>query len=269
VGIRFFRPCTALADVVSRIYTHESGPIEPGDLRWLIVPDGEVKLIFPVRGDIRCTIGETGRLHRTSRLIFSGIRTSPGHLAFPDGVDAIGVIIRPEAAYRLVDVPHDQLTNRTLDAEDVFGAAARRWQEELANLPTMEARVSAIQRVLCTWLARRDRRERAFEWAVRHLARHEGRVRIEALARELGWSRRHLERRFRQRLGVGPKSLAGILRFHAVYKCLRGASGSYGRLIQAHYYDQSHFLKDFRRYTGLTPRSYADEHDYGRLYIPS
>lgn len=62
------------------------------------------------------------------------MRTSPGYLAFPEGVDAIRVIIRPEAAYRLIDVPHDAVTNRTFDAEEVFGAAGRRWQEHLANL---------------------------------------------------------------------------------------------------------------------------------------
>jgi methylphosphotriester-DNA--protein-cysteine methyltransferase len=269
VGIRFFRPCAPLAGVVSRIYAHDSGPIELGNLRWLIVPDGEIKLIFPARGDICCTIGDTGRLHRAGRLILSGMRTSPGYLAFPEGVDAIGVIIKPEAAYRLIDVPHDEITNCTLDAEEVFGAAARRCQQQLSNASCVEERVAAIQRELSVWLARRPQREPEFEWAVRRLAQHGGWLRIDKLAHEIGWSRRHLERRFQERVGIAPKSLASVLRFHAVYKRMRSTPGSYGRLIHANYYDQPHFLKDFKRYAGMSPRAYAAATDYGKLYIPS
>ena len=47
------------------------------------------------------------------------------------GVDAIGVIVRPEAAYRVFDIPQHELANCTLDGGEVIGAAATRWQEEL------------------------------------------------------------------------------------------------------------------------------------------
>jgi hypothetical protein len=63
--------------------------------------------------------------------------------------------------------------------------------------------------------------------------------------------------------------LAGVLRFHAVYRQLREVSTGSG-LIYDYYYDHSHFLKDFKRYTGGTLRAYLNDrgHDYGRLYIP-
>jgi transcriptional regulator GlxA family with amidase domain len=63
------------------------------------------------------------------------MRTQPGGLSFPCGVDAIGVIIRPEAAYRLLAQPHSGITNRTFDGEEIFDAAARRLQDELMDLP--------------------------------------------------------------------------------------------------------------------------------------
>jgi methylphosphotriester-DNA--protein-cysteine methyltransferase len=59
------------------------------------------------------------------------------------------------------------------------------------------------------------------------------------------------------------------LRFSAVYKRMRNvAAGGYAALIQDHYFDQSHFLKSFKRYTGMTPRAYAGSLDYGSIYIP-
>ena len=208
MGIRFYPPCEELRGIVARIYAHESGPSTPGDPRWLIVPDGDVKLILPFAGAIRCQIGDTERLHPASRLILSGMRTKPGGLSFPNGVDAIGVIIRPEAAYRLVSPPHSGITNSTFDGEEIFDARARRLQNELMELPGEEARVARLQIRLCEWLRRHDRRDLAFEHAVCRLKQREGRIRIEQLACEVGWSRRHLERRFLEHIGVGPKDLA-------------------------------------------------------------
>lgn len=270
MAIRFFQPREDLRDFVVRIYAHESLESEILDPRWLIVPDGDIKIIFPFRGDIRCAIGEAERLHRASRIIVSGMRTEPGYLGFPEGVDAIGVVLRPEAAYRFLGVPMHELRNRTLEGEELFGGTARRWQEAATNLTRVEDRVECIQRGLRALLDRRESGDPALEHAVRRLRSHDGRVRIDDLARELGWSRRQLDRKFQERVGVGPKSLASVLRFHAVYKALRNTTvGSrYDRLIYDHYYDQAHFLKDFKRYAGSAPRGFLQASDYGRYYIP-
>ena len=253
MSIRFYRPCGELRAVVARIYAHTTGPIAPGDSRWLIVPDGDVKLILPLAGAIHCQIGTKARLHRESRLIVSGMRTRPGSLSFPDGVDAMGVIIRPEGAYRLLRTPHHRITNASFDGEEVFDAQARHLQRELMDIPREEDRVARLQAELCRWLQAHDERDLAFESAVTRLKRSEGRVPIETVARDVGWSRRHLERRFLERIGVPPKELANVLRFHAMYMRMRhGAQGHYTALIQDHYFDQSHFLKARRSRTAPT-----------------
>jgi methylphosphotriester-DNA--protein-cysteine methyltransferase len=72
-------------------------------------------------------------------------------------------------------------------------------------------------------------------------------------------------------IGVGPKNLGRVLRFHAVYKRLRGVNNpnqQVDRVIYDYYYDQSHFLKEFKLFAGSVPRAYRYQSDYGRLYIP-
>lgn len=263
--IRFFRPPPALAGVVAWIYEHESAPAELGDLRWLIVPDGHVKLILPLSGDIVCTIGERRSDHPASRLILSGMRSLPGYLAFPRPVHALGVIIKPQAAYRLFD-GHADVANRTLEASDVLGREVLRWQEDLGTLRRTEDRVAALEQMLSDRLAQSPRRDPAFEHAVRALSGREP-VSVTALARSLGWSTRKLERRFRERLGLPPKRLASILRFHRSYARLR-KNARWRAVTESPYYDQSHFLKEFQAYTGLTLGAYARASDYGRVYIP-
>jgi AraC-like DNA-binding protein len=269
VAIRFYSPCEELRDVVARIYVHDGEPSTPADPRWLIVPDGDIKLIFPIAGAIRCRIGVSERLHRPQRLIVSGMRTEPGHLSFPDGIDVIGVILRPTAAYRLLPCPHVDLVNSTLDGEDVLGGPARQLCEELMATPGETHRVARLQSRLIEWLRRSGETDRQFEYVVQRLKRHAGRLPIEMLARAANLSRRQLERRFLQRAGVGPKRLAEVFRFHVAYRRMRGRSGrGYARLVQDLYFDQSHFLSAFKRYAGITPHVYWDTRDYGHLYIP-
>ena len=265
--MEFFAFSDQLSEVVSRVYVHDTGRLASGP--WLIPPDGDIKLIFPARGPIRCSIGDGSRVHPPSRLIVSGMRTEPGHLEFAEGVDAIGVIVRPEAAHRLLAMPQDELSNRTFDGEELFGPIARAWSERLMDAPDTAARVAIVQAIVLEMLAAQPRYDADVARAVRRLRSTRGTIQIERLARDLQWSRRRLERRFLNRVGVTPKNLASVLRFHDAYKRLRSLpDGRYGVVALDRYYDQSHFIRDFKRFTGVTPRVYARSADYGRLYIP-
>ena len=199
------------------------------------------------------------------------MRTLPGALQFPGGIDAIGVIVRPETAHRLFRMPLHELADRTIDGEDVFGRALNDWCEQIALGPDVDARVALFRQALLTNLiVANERRDLSVEHAVRRLRLAAGELPIERVAQDLRWSRRRLERRFLARVGVTPKNLASVFRFHATYKRLRHAPGGrYGTMVLDHYYDQSHFLRDFKRFTELTLRIDSTTADYGRFYIPS
>jgi AraC-like DNA-binding protein len=87
-----------------------------------------------------------------------------------------------------------------------------------------------------------------------------GQIRMKSLSRELGWSRRHLERRFRAEVGVAPKVFARIVRLQAALAELHsGDSSSGAHVAQAcGYSDQTHFIRDFADLTGHTPARHAE-----------
>lgn len=90
--------------------------------------------------------------------------------------------------------------------------------------------------------------------AWRRLTGSHGRMRITALADELGWTRQHLATRFREHLGLTPKTVARLARLHRATSML--TSRSLAEIAAAcGYADQAHLNRDFRLLTGCTPTS--------------
>ncbi|EQA37224.1 DNA-binding helix-turn-helix protein [Leptospira inadai serovar Lyme str. 10] len=269
MDITFFKPKRELQDSVAKIWVHQNRGKEIVLPSWLIVPDGEIKIIFPFYGNIRCTIAEKGRLHRTSNLIISGMRTEPGYLNFEHGLGTIGIILQPEAAYRFFDLSMFEIANRTLSVSDLFGDKVREWEDTLMDLPSVVQKVEYIQDCLIQRLRRKKNRDSLVEYAVKDLRMNGGRKTVQDLSLELGFSRRHLNRRFMETIGVGPKLLANVFRFQSIYKIVKNRRSSklQDRIFYDRYYDQAHFIKDFRRFTGSSPGRYVeDATDYGKLF---
>ena len=81
---------------------------------------------------------------------------------------------------------------------------------------------------------------------------------VGALAQEVGWSRRHLVTRFRQQVGLPPKTIARVVRFEGLLRRVAGTGGAAWSRIAAEcgYYDQAHMNRDFREFAGTTPTEY-------------
>jgi AraC-like DNA-binding protein len=80
-----------------------------------------------------------------------------------------------------------------------------------------------------------------------------GRVRVERLAAEVGWSRKRLWSRFQNQIGLTPKRAANLIRFD--YAVHRLAAGHHAALVAAEsgFVDQSHLCRDVIAFTGATP----------------
>src|SRR5690606_24544978 len=96
-------------------------------------------------------------------------------------------------------------------------------------------------------------------WATRRLAESGGTVRATALAREAGYSRKHLVELFNREVGLSPKALARIHRFrHALRQMQSSPSKPWAEIAAlCGYYDQSHLIHDFRQFAGLSPAELA------------
>jgi AraC-like DNA-binding protein len=140
--------------------------------------------------------------------------------------------LTPLGAYTLLGLPLEQLGGHTVDLVDVLGAAGRRLAEQLRDTPTWEQRFALLDRFLLRRLEDGPRP-----------------------SPEVGWSHKHLITRFRQQIGLAPKTTARLIRFDRVWRCLdRGGPQDWADLARAAgYADQAHLIRDFRQFTGTTP----------------
>jgi AraC-like DNA-binding protein len=169
------------------------------------------------------------------------------------------VNLTPPGAYALLGIPMHEYAGRTVDLDAVL-TTERSLPERLAALGTWPARFGLIDTVLAARLGQARPPSSSVVWAWRRLTATHGLVPVGELTRELGWSRKRLAARFREEIGMSPKSLARLLRFESAKKLLtRGVSLDLAQVaFQCGYFDQSHLSTEVRRITGLTPAAYRE-----------
>jgi AraC-like DNA-binding protein len=168
------------------------------------------------------------------------------------------VNLTPPGAYALLGIPMEELAGRTVDLENVFDEG-KQLPEQLAALPTWAQRFQLLDAVLAARLEEARPPSTSVEWAWGRLTETNGRVSVNALADELGWSRKRLAARFREQIGLLPKTAARMLRFERAKALLeQHGQPDLARLAyDCGYFDQAHLGNEIRRITGLTASNYG------------
>jgi hypothetical protein len=128
------------------------------------------------------------------------------------------VWLAPLGAYTLLGLPMEELSGQLVDLVDVLGAAGRRLAEQLRETPSWRQRFAMMDRFLLRRLAGGPRPSPEVGWAWERLVATGGAVPIGRIADEVGWSHRHLIARFRQQVGLRPKTAARLVRFDGVWR---------------------------------------------------
>jgi len=267
--ISFVTPGAELRPYVESFWVLESADGLPATANSIAAPNGCSKLIVPYDNSI---VSEAdGRVQTTwaHRMYFVGnrdsatlLRTSRRKTGF------IAIEFRPNGAFHIFGMPMSETANSLWETGDVFGPWSREVEEAVNNLEGVGEKVAYLERRL-TLLLRKNRREPGIvDYCVRALRSADGRMAIRDLERKTGYSRRYLDRLFQQHVGLSPKVLAEIFRFQRFYR--NWAAGMSFDLLKAelydHYYDQSHFTRDFKRMTGHPPQKFIHEvsNEFGR-----
>ena|SRR5258708_7024779 len=249
-------PDPLLKPYVAKMWVFESGGKLPEFERKLIVPNANFKLALTYRNGIVSRIGNTAFVQKENELKVSGLIDVPVVLDAGEDIPTgtIGIELNPAGAYRLFKMPFQEMTNQIVGIDEVLGKRAIYLQERLADTNSVSHKIHLLQEFLIRQLGQTEA-DPIYDYCVHRITNSQGILSIGQLEKETGYTSRWLHTKFTNHLGTNPKNLSAILRFKQFYEAF-STGAEFKALknhIYSHYYDQSHFLRAFKRFTGTTP----------------
>jgi len=208
-----------------------------------VLPSESAVVGFQFRGRVKARAG------LLSLAGVTGLQSQARTYAYQGSTASVLVHFTPEGAACL-SVPAHELTDAHVPLDALFASSrVNELVERLHEAFDHRSRIALVEAFLGSLPFARDRRISA---AIAALEQAPGRS-VAGLAAELGLSERQLERRFLERVGLSPKRFARLRRFARAVELAPGAGKLSEVAQEAGYFDQSHFIRDFRRFTGKTP----------------
>ena len=273
---REFAPPRALAAHVRGLFsfTSRAEPVAPGRRVTLEIQfsagdvhrspmfaDGHSSLVFDLGPSLRAE-ESAHDVHGTFIGAMRRVTADHRHELPP----MVGVFFRPAQASAFTHLPSDELTDRLVAVQELWGPDALDLCEQLATSNESQ-RLDLIEAALLRRLAQ-SREPRAITVDIpglaREVVRHHGQLSIDSLAESAGVSRQHLTRVFREGVGVSPKLYSRLARFQSALVYARaGTRVDWARVAcELGYADQSHMIAEFREFSSLTPHMLATERWY-------
>lgn len=252
-------PHPLLSPFIAKMWVFESSGRLPALDKKLIVPNANFKLAFTSRNGLVARVGNNTFIQKENELSFTGLVDSPVMLDPQEDAqtDTIVIEFNPLGAYRLFHLSYAEVKNKIIGMGDLIGKSAEELQSQLAEAGDQKLKLQLLQNFLIKRL-QESTPDQIFDYCINRICDAEGLISVAKLEKETGYSSRWLLRKFSEHLGTGPKNLCEIVRFKQFYQ-LYSAGVKLPHLkdhtyhFYHYYYDQSHFLRAFKRFTGFTP----------------
>jgi AraC-like DNA-binding protein len=254
-----FNPSQELQSFVKCFWTlDDEASAEP--IKQRVVPDGCMEMIFHY-GDLYQQFFEDGSSVIQPRSFIFGQITKYIEIA-PTGVSGIvSARFFPEGLTPFLDIAVAEMEDKAVSLIELFGEKGRLLEEKVLSAPTNTDRITLIEEFLLTRLAEPKIIDTITKACVEVIVESQGQLDVVELADKMNTNRRNIERRFTSAIGMSPKQLSRVVRLQATIKMLeqRKFTSLTSLAYENGYYDQAHFIKDFKEFTGMSPKSFYAE----------
>lgn len=248
------RPAGRVRQFVERYVGYRMAGFEPGVHRGL--PSRHMTFIVSIDRPID-VVRQTNDTQsaRTYRSVLSGLQASSALISHDGYQEGVAIELTPLGSRALLGMPAAALWDLTLELEEVAGPIGEELWGRLQDATGWGERFAACDAVLAR-LAGEDETPGVLAGCWKALVSSHGQVPIDTLAREVGYSRQHLARRFREEFGLSPKLAARVVRFDRAHRMLQTTPAFVSLAAVAAacgYADQSHLTRDFTAFAGCSP----------------
>jgi len=257
---QIFEPHPDLSLFVKCYWTLES-PKAKTPKRNTIVPDGCLKMIFHYGDEYKHYRDKENSIILPRSFVI-------GQLTCPYEVEPMGetatffVCFHPNGFLPFASFPIKEMENTAIPLEKIYGEEGKRIGKEILEAKTTSERIYLIETFLLNRLTDTATIDQIVSSTIETILTANGQLSVNELSEKTNTNRRQLVRKFSSTIGLSPKQLSKTVRLQTALKALLTQKNINltDLAYENEYYDQAHFIKEFKEFTGLTPKEfYGDD----------
>ena len=227
--------------------------------------DGNTGLVFSFKNKLVTGSGNNGEWKQLPNTFLYGQISTFKDVCLLNEADLLIVVFQPSGISQLLGIPAGGLRDNIINIEYLFGKQGLQLYERLLESNSIGAKLGLLN-TFFTRLAEKATcpDDSVLKASINSIVVNNGLVSSLQLVKLTGYTERHIERMFIESVGVTPKKFAGIVKLHYFLKHLKNKPISQSLTAMAYeagYADQSHLIKEFKKFTGMTPGIYLHKAD--------
>ncbi len=263
-------PAPPLSDFVALLWLYETD--RPSHEKERALPTGTAEIVINLREDETrlYDAGDTERCLRLPGAVVCGPQSEFFVIDTEEQVATVGVHFKAGGIFPFIEPPSHEIAGRHTALEDLWGRTdAQRLRQQALEAPTPERKLDVLERELVGRLARASGRHPAVAHALAKFRRAPHAQTIADVTREIGLSPRRFIEVFKDEVGLRPKVFCRVRRFQRVLASIhRQESVEWADVaVACGYYDQAHFIHDFRAFSGINPTAYLERRGRHRNHV--
>ena len=251
---KIIQPSAILSQFIKHYWIMETDAYE-GDVCERVIPTGSIQLMFHYKKPFVVKNINNKSLTQP-RSIISGINNTFFDVSTHGEAGVIAVSFLPSGACNFFRFPMSEIENQSFDLCDILNKKIKQVEEQVCLAKNIGERILIIEHFLREQLSPVKHHDyKLIQQAINLINQHQGQANILELSEKLSVTSKNLERKFSSLVGKTPKQYSKLVRFQSVILDMsRNPDSSLTELAYKNgYFDQSHFIKDFKLYSGYTP----------------
>ena len=227
--------------------------------KFRLFSDGNTGIVFSVKSKLISGINKYEVKEYLPASFLYGQLNGFKDLYSENEITLIIVVFQPNGIHQLLGIPANEFHDAIIPVEDIFDEKITALQESLFQ-QNNSMRVQLLNSFFKSLIAAKPASNQfIIDHSLHFITHNKGQFSIKQLVEYTGYTERHLERKFKECIGLNPKRFGNVVRLHHFLKLLKDKPDDTNLTTicyDAGFSDQSHLIKEFKKHTGITPKEY-------------